>query len=284
MYIKFFTFCFYRKGGKLRFRFASPFQADETRVLPKDGKDVKIRVLPYIRGGLVFSGIFALLLLTVAIVLTCLHLSVFYLWGGVPYAVYIFLLNLLPAQYASGKTDSLVYAEVKKDFPEGKAFLSAMEIQGRLSAGESYAEMPLSLYATDGLREDSQLYAVLWEANYRYRLEKKDFDGAADALNRLVVSAEYLTGEERETVWIETAYMFLLQGDASQLKRLLEEDEALLRSDDYRIKRLLATYAYACGEKEKGDALVAQAEKALSAEEMNGVRKHEKQLLSRLGA
>lgn len=282
VYTKFFFFRFYYASGRIRFAFASPFGGDETRTLPTSGEDMKKRALAVVGGGLIFSGIFALLLVVPAVVLLCLKLPVFFLWGMIPYALYLFLLNVLPAQYANGKTDALIYAEIKKDCTEGKAFLSAMEVQGRLYAGESFSEIPETLYETYGLCEDEPLFAVLWDLKYHYYLDKNDLEKAADALNRLIVSAPYLTSEAVDSVRIESAYMLLLQKDSSQLKSLLETDEKLLRSDDYRIKRLLATYAYACGDKKKGKALAGQAKAALEKERIVGIRKHELTLLSRL--
>ncbi len=282
VYCKFFCFKFYQKEGKLRFAFASPFAPDETRTLPTSGDDIKKRVLPVICGGLLYSGILTLLIAAAAVVLLCFGYAKFELWGMLPYASYIFLLNAFPVEYASGKTDALVYQTVKKEEVEGKAFLAAMEIQGRLCAGERFVDLPETLYETYGLREDDSLFATLWELKYRYFLEKGELAKAADALNRLIAAAEYLSEEAYILVRIESAYLCLLQKDATPLKQLLESDERLLRSEDYRVKRLLATYSYALGEKGRGRALVTQAKQILEKEPVLGVRKHEEILLSRL--
>ncbi|MBQ8428137.1 MAG: hypothetical protein IJX18_02655 [Clostridia bacterium] len=282
VYVKCFCLRFFKKGGKIHIRFASPMRADETRAIPKKGGDMQRRALAYISGGLVFSGVLALLLAGAAILLLCLKISSFTLWGMLPYALYLFLLNAIPVQYANGKTDALTYREVKKATVEGKALLNAMEIQGRLYAGERYSEIPVEFYETYALREDEPLFALLWEAKYHYYLEKNDLEKGADALNRLIASGDYLTDEMLLNVRVETAYMFLLQKDASELKRLQESDEEFLRSDDYRAKRLLATYAYACGEEARGEALVEQAKISLKKEEVQGLAKHELLLLERL--
>ena len=282
VYVKFFCFCFYEEKGKMKFRIVSPTGADETRVVPKFGGDMLRRASAYVVGGMVFSGILLILLVAPAVVLTCLRLPAFAFWGMVPYTAYIFLLNVIPTQYAMGKTDMLVLWEIKKGTAEGRAFLGAMEIQGRLYAGERYYQIPEETYETYGLREDEPLYAALWDLKYHYFLEKGDLEKAADALNRLLVASEYLSNETWRKVQVEAAYMFLLQDDASALKSLLEKDEALLRSDDYSVKRLLATYAALCGEKERARALIEQAEILLEREKIIGVREHERFLLSRI--
>ena len=236
------------------------------------------RTFAYAIGGLALSLIFILAVLTSAIIL-----KNYLLWGIVPYTVYLFVLNVLPLEYPQGKTDVGVLVGVQKGGDAEKNMLSAMEIQGQLSEGKTFSEIEETWYMdVPQLCEDEPLFAVLWDLKYHYYLDKNDLEKAADALNRLIVSAPYLTAEAVDSVRIESAYMMLLQKDSSQLKSLLETDEKLLRSDDYRIKRLLATYAYACGDKKKGKALVGQAKAALEKERIVGIRKHELTLLSRL--
>ena len=96
------------------------------------------------------------------------------LWGMVPYAAYLFLLNLPPVEYASGKTDTLVYLGLKKGYDGEKNMLSAMEIQGQLYEGKSFAEIDETLYFDNPqLCEDEPLFAVMLDLKYRYFLEKE---------------------------------------------------------------------------------------------------------------
>ena len=281
-YTKFFCFRIYERDGKALFSFANPFTADETQVVAKTGDDMQRRTLRYVSGGLIFGGWLLLLLLVPAVVLSCFGIHSFALWGMVPYCAYLFFLNVVPAEYAMGKTDALVYGEIRKGLPQGEAMVRAMQIQGRLFAGESFAEIEEECYCVYGLREDEPLYALLWDLKYRYHLEKGELPNAADCLNRLIGAVQYLSLGAYESLRVETAYMRLLQMDASALKELMEKDEAFLRSDDYRAKRLLATYAAACGETEKAERLVAQAKAALGKERITGLKKHEYILLERL--
>lgn len=60
-------------------------------------------------GGLLFGGAF---LLTISVVAAGFdgYAGAFVLFGALPYAAYLFLLNLPPFEYAGGKTDMRVLA------------------------------------------------------------------------------------------------------------------------------------------------------------------------------
>ena len=145
-YVKFFCFKIVRTCGKLRFSLASPFAPDETQTLPKYGGNMKKRACLYTLGGLILGGVFTLIVAITAILLACFDITDFFLWGFLPYAGYLFLLNVMPLEYPSGKTDTLVYLGLKKSASAEANMLAAMEIQGHLYAGESFAEMDETLY------------------------------------------------------------------------------------------------------------------------------------------
>ena len=59
---------------------------------------------------------------------------------------YIFFLNIAPLEYASGKTDALVYRGIQRGEAAEKVMLSAMEIQGQLYEGKTFSQIDESLY------------------------------------------------------------------------------------------------------------------------------------------
>ncbi|MBQ9730225.1 MAG: hypothetical protein IJV80_05385 [Clostridia bacterium] len=85
----------------------------------------------------------------------------------------------------------------------------------------------------------------------------QDFDGAADALNRLAVSSEYLTENERKELAFELVFMHSINGDlerANNCFAIVEkefEKEASLR--------IRAAYCILSEGKEKGLAMLDQA-------------------------
>ena len=283
VYTKFFCFRVFIKDGKTRFGFASPFAADQTQVIPKVGGNMRKRALQYTRGGLALS--IALLFLALSASLACVYFgnTSYILWGFVPYAAYLFALNALPLEYASGKTDMLVYKGIKRGFDAEKTMLAAMEIQGRLYAGESYAEIEESwYYDLPQLCESEPLYAVILDLRYRYHLEKEEMEKAADCLNRLAISQAYLSDEELEKIAAELTYMHALNGDIERAEESAKLCRGYLQSNQASAKRILATYAATVGQKDGVKTLIEQAKCALEKEWIAGNKKFEEKLISRI--
>ncbi len=282
-YIKFFCFQVEVKNGKKRFGFANPFAPDQTQVLPEKGGNMQRRAWAYAFGGLLFGGIFLAVLLAVFFLLLII-VGVNYLpLGAIPYAAYFFLLNLPPIEYPSGKTDTLILQGIKKGADAEKTMLACMQIQGELSEGKSYGELAKELYfSLPQLPEDEPMYVMNLFFKYRYYLEKDELDNAADALNRLASSADYLTKQEERALAVELVYM------NSVFKNQAEADECgkfcatALQADELASKRALGAYCLAFGEKGKAQLLLKQAQELLNSEEIAGVKKSEQILLERL--
>lgn len=283
VYTKFFCFKLYRKNGKLRFALASPFASDQTQVVPKNGGDMLRRARGYTIGGLVLGGILFALLLTGSIVLLCLHVRAYLLLATLPYTGYLFFLNVLPLEYPTGKTDMLIYRGLRRGDDVEKTMLSAMEIQGRLYAGESYAEIDETLYlSTPQLREDEPLFSVMQELRYRYYLEKIEMEKAADALNRLAMTQAYLSPSEAERVAAELVYMHSLLGNYKEAEDSGKLCQDFLKSETVQAKRILAAFCKANGKIEEAEILIQQAKSLLYTEFIQGVGKSEEILLSRI--
>lgn len=282
-YAKFFCFKWTLKNKKLRLGFASPFAADETQAVPKSGGNMQKRAARYTLGGLIFGGVFLAVLAIVAVLFAALGTILFVLFGALPYAAYLFLLNVAPCIYASGKTDMLVYVGIKKGEAAEKNMLSAMEIQGELYAGKSFAEIDERWYTDNPvLCEDEPLFAVMLDLKYRYYLEKEEFSAAAECLNRLAQIQPYLSAVEVEKLAGELVYMHALGGDLESAEDSVQYCRTFLSGESVTAKRILATVALAGEKMEETGILLAQAERALENEWITGVAKFEKILLSRI--
>lgn len=285
-YAKFFCFKIYEKNGKMRLGFASPFTADQTQAVPLRGGNMKKRACAYTLGGIIFGGAFLSIVLAAAITLACFGIYKFKLWGVVPYAAYLVLLNAMPCRYASGKTDMLVYIGLKKGEDAERTMLAAMEIQGRLAEGKRFSEIDESLYFDlPQLPEDEPLFAVMLDLRYRYFLDKGEIENAADCLNRLVGAQEYLAEEESEKLAAELVYMHSVRGDRGGAEQSGKYAREFLSGDTATAKRVLVAYTLAFGgedKREKAEILLAQAELALEKERIEGVKKLESELLARL--
>lgn len=283
VYVKFFCFKIYIKNGKKRLGFASPFAPDETQVLPKSGGNMQKRAILYALGGLIYGGAFLLIILIGAILCSAIGRTSYLLWGIVPYAAYLFLLNLPPVEYASGKTDTLVYLGLKRGYDTEKTMLSAMEIQGRLYEGKSFAQIDESFYFNlPQLCEDEPLFAVILDLRYRYFLEKEEYEKAADCLNRLASAQAYLPDNEVEKLAAELTYLHALKGDLEGAEESGKLCREYLQSNEASVKRVLLAYSKAFGKTDAIEPLKAQAEVCLKRERIAGLRKFEEILLSRI--
>jgi hypothetical protein len=158
-----------------------------------------------------------------------------------------------------------------------------MEIQGRLFEGKSFAEIDEKYYFDlPQLCEDEPLYAAILDLRYRYYLEKKELEKAADCLNRLALNEEYLSFKALENVAAELVYMHSLSGDLENAERNYAVCQAFLKGDSVTAKRILTAYAKAAGKEEAVGVLVEQAYAVLQKERIEGVKKFEKILLLRL--
>ncbi len=283
VYSKFFCFKIHIKKGKKRLSFASPFAAEQTQMLPKRGGNMAKRARVYTAGGLIVGGSFFLLLLAGAVVCSVLGATKFHLWGSLPYAGYLFLLNVLPLEYASGKTDALVLKGIRKGYDEEKCMLAAMEIQGQLYEGKRFGEIDKRLYFDlPQLSEEEPLYAILLDLRYRYYLDVEDLEGAADCLNRLAQSQAYLPDSEVEKLAGELVYLHSLRGDLENAEACGALCQPYLKGDSVAAKRILAAFSLAAGKADGVESLKAQAADLLRYERIDGVKKLEETLLERI--
>lgn len=281
--VKFFCFKIVRNQGKKHIRLVSPFAADETQVIPKTGGNMQKRAAKYTLGGLIFSGIVLSILVIAAVLCTCLSNTQYVLWGAVPYTAYLFMLNVAPVEYVGGKTDALVYLGIKNAAPAEKTMLAAMEIQGNLYAGKSFSELDENLYYDlPQLAEDEPLYAVILDLRYRYHLEKGEIERAADCLNRLALSQEYLPYEQVMQVAVELTYMHAIRGDITNAEESAKLCKASLQEDTLRAKRALLAYAIATKKEDAVAILKEQITAMIEKEYPLGLAKSEKILLAKL--
>ncbi len=283
VYVKCFCFKIYVENGKKKLGLASPFAPDQTQVLPKSSGNAQKRATLYTLGGLIFGGIFLIIILTAAILCSALGVAKFAFWGMIPYAAYLFLLNLPPVEYASGKTDTLVWRGLKKGYDAEKTMLAAMEIEGQLYEGKSFAEIDEAYYFDlPQLCEDEPLYAVMLDLRYRYFLEREELDKAADCLNRLASAQAYLSDTEVQKLAAELTYMHALRGDLKSAEESGNLCREYLRSEEISAKRVLLAYSKAVGKTEALEPLKRQANECLRREKIAGLRKFEEMLIKRI--
>ena len=283
VHAKMFCFRYVAKDGKKKLTLASPFEDDQTQVIPKHSGDMQQRAMQYALGGLFFGGIALLIVLTIAIVYMLLGKPNYFFLGAIPYMAYLEVLNLLPVEYAAGKTDLLVYMGLKHGEDVEKVMMSAMEIQGKLYEGYTFSEIDSDLYfKTPQLCEDEPLFAMMLDLRYRYYLEKNDIENAADCLNRLVNVQAYIPNVEMNKLATELVYMHSITDNAELAQESSKFCEEYLKGETVAAKRALAAFTALNRDREAVAILLKQARQILEKEEIQGMKKSEEILLSRL--
>ncbi len=285
VYVKCFCFKFSVKNGKRRFSFASPFAPDQTQTIPKKGGDMKSRAALYTLGGLIVEGIILVAVVALAVIWTIAGFEnvSFLFWGLVPYMTYLFLFNVVPAEYPLGKTDMAIYQGIKHGGDVEKNILSAMEIQGELYEGKSYAQINEELYFDlPQLCEDEPIFLVMLDLRYHYYLEKGDMKNATLTLNRLAQLQGYLSDEEVEKVAAELVYLHSIRGELDLAEESSKLCRNLLMQDTLTAKRILLAFSFANGTMDAIEPLQRQASAVAKTERILGVRIFEEKLISRM--
>lgn len=282
-YFKAFCFAVERKGKNAKFRLVSPFAPDETQVIPASGTAMKKRAYRYTVGGLVFSGLLWGISIISSVLISIMLGANYLLWGFSVYTGYLFLLNVMPLEYASGKTDALIALGIKKNADCERVMLSAMQIQGEAYAGKRYGEMDKNLFFDlPVLAEDEPLFAVMTQLRYRYFIDVEDFKNASLQINRLAELQPYLTEEETSVVCAELLFLHSLNGDRESAEACGKYCKDFLKTETVTAKRVLATFTFAFGDKEKAGLLKEDGLRLLQGERIEGERLWEQKLLARI--
>ena len=273
----------YTHQQSAKLRLASPFTPDQTQVLPKMGGNMLQRAKAYTLGGLIVQGSALLAVCGLAIIFSAINKTSYFLWGVVPYFAYLFLMNAVPFTYAGGKTDMRVFVGLCKGGDAERNMLSAMQIQGELYQGKSFAEIDEKwFFDVPQLAEDEPLFALMQDLRYRYYLEKGDMEKASDAINRLTQAQPYLSARETFSLAAELTYMHIINGDFERGNACAKLCDDYLRENTVTAKRILAAYSAAAGKTQETQALLAQAETLLPNMYIAGQAAFEKILLERI--
>ena len=277
VYAKVFCLSFKKAGVRYALKLTNPFLADETSVMPTTVGNIQKRFLAYALGGLIFSAVLIVTLTLIGILAD----SVVAL-GMLPYAGYIFLLNALPFEYQTGKTDCAVALGILRGEDSEKAMLLAFDIQSRLSKENTYAEIEKQLFDFPVLREDDPIFVMSWDLKYRRALALDDLYDAVDCINRMSQAEEYMQPSERERLAVELTYLNAVNGNLEKANECCKYCEGFLRLENATAKRVLATVACVSGDLESAKLLVESGLRLLENEEIYGEKKLEETLLLRI--
>lgn len=147
----------------------SLFKSSSVEMFPYGERAMKFRMVVTSAGGLFFG---ALLIVLGACALALPQISVI-LCVPMPYAVYSFIVNAAPVEYASGKTDGLIICELLANAPCAVVMLAILRIQGLIHTGVRLQDIEESrFFDVPQLPEDDINFIILTQLRYEYYLAK----------------------------------------------------------------------------------------------------------------
>lgn len=150
---------------KAKPRFCKFLTSSSCRIVPKTDKNLKPKIIITAAGGLIVNflfivlGIIALTVKAVPVELACLT----------PFSFYLFMINAVPFEYASGKTDGLVISELAKNTDNAKVLLAVLTVQAQVLNGKPIEEVDEKLLSgLPQIQEDDPAFISLTELRYEY--------------------------------------------------------------------------------------------------------------------
>ncbi|MDE6075920.1 MAG: hypothetical protein K2G26_05730, partial [Clostridia bacterium] len=168
------------------------FKSSSVEVFPKGAKCLKLRFLLTAGAGLFFDALIIVLGLIAILVPSVPPI----LCIGLPYALYSFIINVVPFEYRSGKTDGLVIWEAIKNDPSSRVMFRILKIQGLVNGGMMLKELDESLLLdVPQLPEDDLNFIILTQLRYEYYLATGDDSTAYKYFLRYKDLIQYLPDE-----------------------------------------------------------------------------------------
>ena len=171
------------------------FRSSSIDVFPRGAKRIKARFILTAGAGLFFD-----LLLIILGVIALAVPSVPALFGiTLPYAVYSFIINAAPFEYAAGKTDGCVIWEAITKAPSSQVMFAVLKVQGMVNSGVFMQEVPEEiLLDVPQLPEDDINFIILTQLRYEYYLAKGDDSTAYKYFLRYRDLIKYLPSEYKD--------------------------------------------------------------------------------------
>lgn len=169
--------------------FISFFSPSCCKIVPHTCKRIKSKLCATVCGGLIINLIFIIF----GVVALAVPKIPSYLSALTPASLYLFLINLAPAEYAGGKTDGLTLAEILRGEPSAKVMLAIVEVQGQVNCGTPLAEVDEKLlFDLPQLPEDDINFIALTDLRREYYKARGDDELAAKYAARFEELKQYL--------------------------------------------------------------------------------------------
>lgn len=171
------------------------FKSSSVEVYPKGAKNMKARMIVTAGAGLFFD----LLIIAFGIISLCVKSVPIIFCVTLPYAIYTFIVNVAPLEYAAGKTDGLMLWELISNKPTAQVLLAILRIQGTVHAGVPIQDLPEeNFFSVPQLPEDDLNFIILTQLRFEYYEAKGDDNKAYKYLARYKDLIQYLPEEYKK--------------------------------------------------------------------------------------
>ncbi len=141
------------------------FKSSSVEMYPKGVKAMRLRFILTAAAGLFFDLliiVLGIIALTVPSVTPVLAITL-------PYAFYTFVINVVPLEYAAGKTDGLAVVEAIANDDSTQVMFAVLKIQGLVNGGMLLREVPESmLLDVPQIQEDDVNFIMLTQIRFEY--------------------------------------------------------------------------------------------------------------------
>ena len=160
----------------------SLFKPLSVAVIPKTDKNLKSRMIITSFGGIAVNLIFVIVgILAVAVPQIPIWLS-----GIALSNIIVFLDNVFPFEYKSGKTDGLIISELIKNEPSAQVMLAVLTVHAHILNGKPIEELDKKLiFDLPQIREDDHAFISLTDIRARYCEAVGDTENAEKYKSRL---------------------------------------------------------------------------------------------------
>lgn len=198
-------------GGKVRI--VLPSVAGETVLLPKDGKNVRARMMAASLGGSLFNFLFGVVSAVLFFVVPAHPVLLFFALFA-PLHLYEGIAAILPAELNTGRTDGELFRQLKLNTPEAQVFCNVLTVQGALQCETFDGVDEKLLFDTPVVREDDRAFLSLLHLRWQYLMWKGESERAGKELFRLEELSDYLDDETAAQVKCDALFMRRISGEA----------------------------------------------------------------------
>lgn len=166
------------------------FGSSSCKLIPKTDKNLKWRLIFTAYGGLIINA----LLFILGIVALSINDVPVWLALFMPANIYLYVMNAMPVQFDSGKTDGLICLELINQTDGAKVMLAVLTVQAQVLKGKPIEEVDEQLlFGVPQIIESDESFIALTELRYEYFKAKGETDKAQQYKSRFEeLKKEYL--------------------------------------------------------------------------------------------